>query len=67
MAKTLQHLCDFVFLTVANISLALRGTYLDHLKSGIKRDTPTSLRNVPLHLATLSDSALKKAKDEKYQ
>ena len=32
MAKTLEHLTDFVFVTVANTTLARRDSYLSHLK-----------------------------------
>ena len=32
MAKTLEHLTDFVFVTVANTTLAQRDSYLSHLK-----------------------------------
>ena len=53
IAKTVQHLSDFVFVSMAKITLAKKDSYLDHLKSGIKQDTFSSLRNAPLHLATL--------------
>ena len=35
MAKTLEHLTDFVFVTVANTTLARRDSYMSHLKMGI--------------------------------
>ena len=47
MAKTLEHLTDFVFVTVANTTLARRDSYLSHLKLGIKPDTFAALRTGP--------------------
>ena len=48
MAKTVEHLSDSVFVTVANSTLARRDAYLSHLKAGIKPDTLASLRTAPL-------------------
>ena len=45
MAKTLEHLSDFVFVTVGNTTLARRDAYLSHLKTGIKPDTLAALRD----------------------
>ena len=53
MAKTMHRLSDFMFVTMANITLARRNTYLDHMKSCIKHGTLTSLRNAPLRQAIL--------------
>ena len=53
MAKTLEHLTDFVFVMVANTTLIRRDSYLSHLKMGIKPDTLAALRTGPLHIATL--------------
>ena len=53
MAKTLEHLSDFVFVTVAKTTLARRDSYLSHLKTGIKPDTLAALRTAPLHIPTL--------------
>ena len=39
MAKTMQHLSEFVFISMTNLTLALRDSYLDHLRSGIEQDT----------------------------
>ena len=65
MAKTLEHLTDFVFVTVANTTLARRDSYLSHLKAGIKPDTLASLRTAPLNLATLfPEDALKQAEQD---
>ena len=65
MAKTLEHLTDFVFVTVANTTLARRDSYLSHLKLGVKPDTFAALRTGPLHIHTLfPDSALKQAEQD---
>ena len=65
MAKTMEHLSDFVFMTVANSTLARRDAYLSHLKAGIKPDTLASLRTAPLQMATLfPDEALKQAEQD---
>ena len=53
MAKTMEHLSDFVFVSMANLTLTRRDCYLSHLKSGIKPDTLAALRTAPLQLATL--------------
>ena len=49
----MEHLSDFVFVTVANSTLARRDAYLSHLKSGIKPDTLAALRTAPLQMTTL--------------
>ena len=38
MAKTMEHLNEFVFVSMANLTLARWDSYLSHLKSGIKPD-----------------------------
>ena len=53
VAKIMEHLSDFVFVTVANSTLARRDAYLSHLKSGIKLDTLAALRSAPLQMTTL--------------
>ena len=65
MAKTLEHLSDFVFVSVANTTLARRDSYLSHLKAGIKPDTLASLRTAPLHIPMLfPDEALRQAEQD---
>ena len=65
MARTVQDLCDFVFVDMTNITLARRDSYLDHLKSVMKRDTLAAIRNSPLHMFYLfSDSVINEAKEE---
>ena len=65
MAKTMEHLSEFIFVTVANTTLARREAYLSHLKSGIKPHTLAALRTAPLQMATLfPDEILKQAKQD---
>ena len=64
MAKTLEHLTDFVFITVANTTLAQRDSYLSHLKMGIKPDTFAALRTGPLHISTLFPNAALKQMEQ---
>ena len=45
MGTALQHLADSLFASLANLVLLRRDSYLDHVKSGIKRDTWNMLRN----------------------
>ena len=47
MAKTMEHLSDFIFVTVANSTLARREAYLSHLKPVIKPDILASLHTAP--------------------
>ena len=51
-AKTMEHLSDFVFISMGNITLARRDAYLSHLRTGIKPDTLNTLRTGPLHINT---------------
>ena len=64
-AKAMEHLTDFVFITMGNLALARRDSYLSHLKNGVKPDTFAALRAGPLHIATLfSEPVVKKAEEE---
>ena len=64
-AKAMEHLTEFVFFTMGNLTLARRDTYLNHLKNGIKPDTFAALRTGPLHITTLfPESAIKRAEEE---
>ena len=50
-----------LFISMAKIILARRDSYLAHVKSGIKPDTLSALRQAPFHMATLfPDSSLKR-------
>ena len=65
MAKAVEHLSDFVFVSMANVTLVRRDSYLAHVNSGLKQDTLASLRQAPLDLPTLfPDSVLRKADED---
>ena len=65
MAKTMEHLSDFVFVSMANLTLARRDSYLSQVKSWIKPDTLAALRTAPLQLAMLfPDYVLKQAEKD---
>ena len=38
-AKAMEHLTDFVFITMGNLTLTRREAYLTHQKNGVKPDT----------------------------
>ena len=64
-AKAMEHLTDFVFITMGNLALTRRDSYLSNLKNGVKPDTFAALRTGPLHITTLfSESVVKKAEEE---
>ena len=52
-AKTMEHLSEFVFISMGNLTLARRDSYLNHIKGGVKPDTIAALRTAPLHIPTL--------------
>ena len=65
MAKSMEHLTDFVFVNMANVTLLRRDSYLAYLKPGIKADTLAALRTAPLHISTLfPDTVLKQAEED---
>ena len=63
-AKAMEHLSDFVFVSMGNLTLVRRDAYLSHLRTGIKPDTLTALRSAPLHIATLFPEAVVKRAEE---
>ena len=64
-AKSMEHLSDFVFITMGNLTLVRCDAYLSHLRTGIKQDTLTALRTAPLHLSTLfPDATIKRAEED---
>ena len=64
-AKIMEHLTDFVFISIGILTLACRDAYLNHLKTGIKPDTRSALRTAQLHILTLfPDSVIKRAEEE---
>ena len=65
MGKSLQHLSDFTFIQMANLTLVRRDSYLEHIIAGVKPDTFSSLRNCPLNTHVLfPDAVIHKAEDE---
>ena len=65
MAKTMEHLSDFAFVSMYNFTLIRRDSYLAHVKSGIKQDTLAALRQAPMDLDTLfRDTVLTKAEED---
>ena len=69
MAKSMEHLTDFVFVNMANLTLIRRDSYLLYSKAGIKADTQAAQRTAPppppLHLNTLfHDSVIKQAEED---
>ena len=64
-AKAMEHLTDFVFITMGNLTMTRRDSYLSHLKNGVKPDTFVALRTGPLHIATLfPEEIVKRAEEE---
>ena len=64
-AKIMEHLSEFVFISMGNLTLARRDAYLSHLRTGIKSDTLTALRTVPLHISTLFPvSAIRRTEED---
>ena len=65
MGKSLQHLSDFTFTQMANLTLVRRDSYLEHLKPGIKPDTFSALKNCLLNgYALFPDAVIWKAEDD---
>ena len=48
MAKSMEHLTEFVFVNMANATLLRRASCLAYLKAGVKADTLNALRTAPL-------------------
>ena len=65
MQRTMQDLSDGVFISIANLTLARRDSYLEFVCGGVNPDTLTALCTGPVHLHSLfPDSLLVKAEDE---
>ena len=65
MAKSMEHLTEFVFVNMANATLLRRDSYLSYLKASVKADTLNALRTAPLHQDTLfPDSTVKRAEED---
>ena len=44
MQRTMQDLSEGVFISMANLTLACRDSYLEFIRGGVKPDTLTALR-----------------------
>ena len=65
MAKAMEDLSDFVFVSMANVTLVRRDLYLAHVKSGLKQYALDALEQASLELPTLfSDSVLRKDEED---
>ena len=65
MGMSLQHLSDFTFIQMANLTLVRRNSFLEHIKTGVKPDTFSALWNCPLNThALIPDAVIRKAEDE---
>ena len=65
MAKSVEHLTDFVFVNLAKTTLLRRDSYLSYLKGGVKADTLNALRSAPLQLDTIfPDNVIKQAEED---
>ena len=53
VAKAMEHLSDFISVSMANLTLCRNGSYLAHVKSGLKQDTLAALHQAPMDLPTL--------------
>ena len=65
MQHMMQDLSEGVFISLANLTLARRDSYLEFIRGGVKPDTFAALHTAPVHLHSLfPDSLLVKAEDE---
>ena len=63
-AKSMEHLSEFIFISMGNLTLVRRDAYLSHLRTGIKLGTLTGLRTAPLHISTLFPGSIIKRAEE---
>ena len=64
VAKAMEHVSDFAFVSIVNVTLDRRDSYLVHVKSGLKQDTLAALLQAPLNLTTLFPVSVLKMADE---
>ena len=65
MAEAMEHLSEFAFVSMANVTLVRRDSYLAQVKSSLKQDTLAALCQALLDLRTLyPDAVLKKAEED---
>ena len=61
----MEHLSEFIFISMGNLTIVRRDAYLNRLRTGIEPDTLTALRTAPLHISTLfPDSIIKRAEED---
>ena len=60
----MQDLSEGVFISMANLTLARRDSYLEFIRGGVKPDTLTALRTAPVLHSLFPDNLLIKAEDE---
>ena len=65
-AKAMEHLTDFIFITMGNSTLARRDAYLSHLKNGIKPDTFAALRTAHYRLELFFPILLSRGRKRKF-
>ena len=53
MQLTMQDLSEGVFISMANLTLARRDSYLEFIRGRVKPDTLSALRTAPVHLHLL--------------
>ena len=65
ISQAMQRTMQGVFISMANLTLARRDSYLEFIRGGVKPDTLTASRTAPVHLHSLfPDSLLVKTEDE---
>ena len=68
MQRMMQDLPEGVFISMANLTLVHRDSYLEFICGGVKPDTLPALCTMPVHLHSLfPDSLLVKAEDEIFE
>ena len=51
--STMQDLCEGIFISMVNLTLARRDSYLEYLRGEVKQDILTALYTAPVHLISL--------------
>ena len=65
MGKAMKQLLDLAFVSMVNMTLVRRDSYIPHVKSSLKQDTLAALHQAPLDFPTLfPDSVLKKSEED---
>ena len=58
--KAMEHLSDFTFVSMANLTLFRRDSHLAHVKSALKQDTLAALSQAPLDFPILLPDSVEK-------